>query len=37
MNMFSCFYKYIQTALIKYPPNPIDNIYEIINKIYPVC
>lgn len=36
MNMFSCFYKYIQTALIKYP-NPIDNIYEIINKIYPVC
>ena len=21
----------------KIPPNPIDNIYEIINKIYPVC
>ena len=36
MNMFSCFYKYIQTALIN-TPNPIDNIYEIINKIYPVC
>ena len=35
MNMFSCFYKYIQTALIKYPQSY--NIYEIINKIYPVC